>query len=94
MLRKTIIGAALALIAGCWGGTKIIDGTSLSLGAYLPVEGQIYGMEIASYVNGCVVRVPTNTYVQVERTHSSTNSWLWGALETIETSEVKVRSSK
>lgn len=94
MLRKILIGAALVLIAGCWGGTRIVDGTSLSLGAYLPLEGQIYGMEIASYVNGCVVRVPTNTFVQVERVHSSTNSWLWGALETVESSSVEARTSK
>ena len=82
-MKKIIPLLALA-VCGCGTSPKYIEGTSLSLGAYIPWDGTMYGVEIMQFVNGSVVRVPTNTAYQIQREHSATNSWLWGALNTIE----------
>ena len=57
----------------------------------MPWQSNLYGVELLSYVNGAVVKVPTNTLYQIERTHNATNSWMWGMLETIESSETKIQ---
>ena len=88
-MRATIL-AALALLCGCGTSPKYVEGTSFSLGAYIPFDGSLYGLELMQYVNGSVVRVPTNTAYRIHREHSATNSWLWGMLETRESSKTKV----
>ena len=80
----------LVLVCGCGSPPKYIEGTSLSLGAYIPWDGSLYGLELMQFVNGAVVKVPTNVCYQIRREHSSTNSWLWGMLETRESSKTTV----
>ena len=88
-MRKLIVIAALALL-GCTSSSKYVEGTSVQLGAYIPWSGNLYGVEIISYVNGCVVRTPSNTCYEVQRSHTVTNNWMWGMLDSIETSDTKV----
>lgn len=92
MKRLTVI-AALAL-AGCSSAPKMVEGTSLTLGAYVPWESNLYGVELVSYVNGCVVKAPTNQAYSVERTYAATNSWGWGLVESVESSNTKVKFAK
>ena len=88
-MKKIIPLLALA-VCGCGTSPRYVEGTSLSLGAYIPWDGGLYGIELMQYVNGAVVKVPTNICYQIQREHSSTNSWLWGALNTIEHSKTTV----
>lgn len=83
--------AALFLLAGCGTSPKFVEGTSIQLGAYVPWQSNLYGIEIVSYVNGCVVKTPSNLCYQVERSHSVTNDWAWGLLRSVESSETKVQ---
>ena len=87
---RALVLAGLALLCGCGSTPKFVEGTSLSLGAYIPWDGGLYGLELMQYVNGAVVKVSTNTCYQIRREHSSTNSWLWGMMETRESSKTTV----
>lgn len=86
---KKILMLAVLLV-GCSSNPSFKDGTITTLGAYLPWDGQLYGCQIISYVNGCVIRTPSNMCYQVERKHSVTNDWCWGMLKSVETSDTKV----
>ena len=87
---KKLAIAALAL-AGCVSSPKFVDGTAVSLGAYVPYQGNLYGLEIISFVSGALVRAPTNTSFEVSRSHSLTNDWLWGMMKSAEASETRVK---
>lgn len=78
------------LFQGCSSNPRYTEGTNLSLGAYLPVDGQLMGIEIINYLNGCSIRTSTNQSFQVSRTHCSTNSWGWGLLTTSESSDTSI----
>ena len=82
---------ACAFFIGCASAPKFVEGTSLQLGAYVPWQSNLYGVELMSYVGGCVVRVPTNVCYEIERKHSVTNDWCWGMLKSVETSDTKVK---
>ncbi len=88
---RFFLTALFALLLGCSGTPKFVEGTSVQLGAYVPWSGNLYGVELVSYVNGCVIRTPSNMCYEVERSHSVTNDWLWGMLQSVESSETKVR---
>lgn len=75
MRTVRVIVLSLLLLAGCATRTTYTEGTSLAVGAYLPVEGNLYGCEIASYLSGCRVTTPTNRTVFITRTSTSSNSW-------------------
>jgi len=70
-----VLFLSAVLLAGCTTRTTYTEGTSLAVGAYLPVEGNLYGCEIASYLSGCRVTTPTNRTVFIARTSASSNSW-------------------
>jgi hypothetical protein len=69
----------------------MVEGTSIQLGAYIPWEGNLWGVELCSYVSGCVVRSYTNMPTEIIREYSATNSWFWGALESVESTKTSVR---
>ena len=79
------------LFQGCSTNPRYVEGTNLSLGAYLPVDGQLIGIEVVNYLNGCSIRTSTNQSFQVSRTHCSTNSWGWGLLTTVEGSDTSIQ---
>lgn len=75
-MMRTVLTVALSLVlVGCATRTTYTEGTSLAVGAYLPVEGNLYGCEIASYLSGCRVTAPTNRTVTITRVSMSSNSW-------------------
>lgn len=75
MKRFRMVVLSLLLLAGCTTRTTFTEGTSLAVGAYLPVEGNLYGCEIASYLSGCRVAASTNRTVFITRISTSSNSW-------------------
>ena len=87
-----IIGIFIYVIcSGCSSNPRYVEGTNLSLGAYLPIDGQLMGIELANYLNGCSVRTSSNQSFNVSRTYNATNEWAWGLLTTIEGSETKIQ---
>ena len=72
------------LFAGCVSRQRYIEGTHLALGAYVPTNDGLYGVELLQYVNGAVLSTGTNTPCFFVREYSATNSYFWGACETRE----------
>ena len=91
--RILTFGAIFIYIAlcGCSTSPRYVEGTNLSLGAYLPIDGQLMGIEVVNYLNGCSVRTSSNQAFNVSRTYCSTNSWGWGLLTTVEGSDTKIQ---
>ncbi len=86
------LALAAMLLVGCSSTQpKTVEGTSVQLGAYIPWEGNIYGVELLSYVNGIVVKTPTNMCYEIQRKHSVTNDWAWGLMKSIESSDTTVK---
>ena len=79
------------LCQGCSSSQKIVEGTSIQFGGYLPFDGNLYGVEIVSYVNGLKLHTSTNQSFQVSRTYNATNDWLWGMMKTVESSDTSIQ---
>ena len=65
---------------------QVIEGTSLTIGLYIPYNGTIYGLQCVNYLSGRKI-VSTNS---IESAHSITNHTL-GVFNLIETSNIKIR---
>ena len=81
---KKLLLVALLLLCGCLAKQRYIEGTHLALGAYLPFEEGLYGVELVQYVNGALFTANTNTPCQLSRDYCSTNTYFWGMVETRE----------
>lgn len=79
------------LCQGCSSNPRYVEGTTLNLGAYVPWNETMYGVELVSYVNGIKVQASSNQSFQVARTYCSTNDWLWGMVKSVEGSETRVQ---
>lgn len=91
-MRRLLILSAL-LFAGCFSGQRYTEGSYLALGAYIPGEGgNLYGVEIVQYLNGARLSTQTNTPCVFSRQFCATNFYLWGMVETHEStkSELKI----
>ena len=90
-----ILGIMVVLIyvlcQGCSTQQKAVEGTSIQLGAYLPFDGNLYGIELMSYVNGLKIQASSNQSFQVSRTYNTTNDWLWGMMKTVESSDTSIQ---
>ena len=90
-----ILGILVVLIyvlcQGCSTQQKAVEGTSIQLGAYLPFDGNLYGIELMSYVNGLKIQASSNQSFQVSRTYNTTNDWLWGMMKTVESSDTSIQ---
>ena len=90
-----ILGILVVLIyvlcQGCSTQQKVVEGTSIQLGAYLPFDGNLYGIELMSYVNGLKIQASSNQSFQVSRTYNATNDWLWGMMKTVESSDTSIQ---
>lgn len=89
MKRLRMVVLSVLLLAGCTTRTMYTEGTSLAVGAYIPMEGSIYGCEIASYLSGCRVSAPTNRTVTISRASVSCNSW-FGVIHSVSTNDTSV----
>lgn len=65
----------------------------MQLGAYIPVDGSLFGVEVVNYLSGCAVRTSTNQSFSVEREYASTNSY-FGIVNTSEKTKTKVEVNK
>ena len=93
-MKKVLAAAVLTLMLGCHTAPKYVEGTMTQVGAYLPIDGTIYGMEVVNYLNGCKVTSVSNLPFKVDRTYSSTNSYLWGMVTTSEHTHTKVETKQ
>lgn len=92
-MKKLLIAlTALAAACGCSSRRGVIEGSHFALGAYLPWDGQLYGVELMQFVNGAYVGFGTNDTVKYEREYAATNSYLWGMVETREWSRTKAEA--
>ena len=88
---KKLLAIFMLLICGCtFKQPMLLNGTTLKLGCYIPWENNLYGLELMSFTTGTLVMTPTNDLFSIEHHSSSTNSWVWGMLESTESSETKV----
>lgn len=85
-MRKLFL-AALLLLAGCAGKQRYLEGTHLALGAYIPWDEGLYGVELVQYTSGALLATSTNTPCTFSRTYSATNTYLWGMVETRESTK-------
>jgi hypothetical protein len=92
-MRSLALILTVLCLAGCTTRTSYTDGTSTALGLYVPVEGQIYGCQLVSYLSGCKVSCASNNTLHVSRTYSATNSY-FGIVTTVESSKTDVDVSK
>ena len=93
-MKKTVVNIAAALAGaimccGCASNTRYCEGTGTQIGLYIPVSGQIYGLQCLNYLNGCVVNANSNHTMSVQRECSITNSY-FGCIETVEWSKTKI----
>lgn len=91
---KHIALIACILLAGCTSNSRFVDGTLVQLGAYIPWESNLYGVELVSYVSGCALKASSNMCFSIEREYVATNSYLWGAVQTRERTNIKVDATK
>lgn len=93
-MMKKVLAVILTASCGCATAPKYVEGTMTQVGAYLPFEGNIYGMEVINYLNGCKVTSISNLPFKVDRVYSATNSYLWGMVTTTESTHTKVEMIK
>ena len=88
MVRRGFLALCL-LLFGCR-ASSYHEGTQLQLGAYIPLDGTLMGVEVVNYLSGCSIRAGTNQAFRVDRAYCSTNSYFWGMVETREKTDTKV----
>lgn len=90
-----LLAVSGALTDGC-SSQRFLSGSHVAVGAYVPsLDGSsLYGIEIFQYLNGCLVTVDSNHCLKVQRDCVATNSYLFGAFRTEETSHVTVETTK
>lgn len=93
-MRRLLFTLALVLgLLGCSTSSRFVDGTAVTVGAYIPWEQNLYGVELVSYVNGSMLKTSSNVVFSIERDFCATNTYLWGMLETRECTKTKVTTS-
>lgn len=90
---KKLFLAAL-LLAGCAGRTRYIEGTHFALGAYVPFEDGLYGVELVQYTSGAYLASSTNAPCRFERSYAATNEYFWGMARTVESSRTSLEVEK
>ena len=76
---------------GCSSPTtnSYVEGTSLTVGLWLPINGQIYGLQALNYLSGKKISVNTNQDFKVESCHNVTNS-TFGVFDVIDNSRTRI----
>ena len=90
MKTKTLTFITILLLCGCTSSPKYVEGTMTQIGAYIPYNGNLFGMEVLNYMNGCKVSCVSNQAFKVDRTYASTNEYFWGMVKTQEHTKTKV----
>ena len=87
-----IILSLCCLVVGCLCPTtnnSYVEGTSLTVGLWLPINGQIYGLQALNYLSGKKISVSTNQEFKVESEHNVTNSTL-SVFDVIDNSKTRI----
>lgn len=79
----------LALFCGCTSGQRYLEGTATQVGAFVPYDGQLYGINVVNYLNGVSVQTASNVAFTVSREYASSNTW-FGCATTTERSKTDV----
>ena len=77
-MSKYLVILSTLFIIGCniTPRNEYIEGTSLTLGIYIPYNGQIYGIKAINFLSGKRITSYTNQFPQVKSEHIITNgSW-------------------
>ena len=92
--KLTLISSAILIslltLVGCTSNQRYVEGTMTQIGAYVPYNGNLFGMEVLNYMNGCKVSCVSNQAFKVDRTYASTNEYFWGMVKTQEHTKTKV----
>ena len=77
-MRFFIFAVLLFLLIGCrqFDQNTYIEGTSLTIGLYVPYDGTIYGIQAVNYLSGKKIQCQTNTNFKVSSEHSISNNIL------------------
>ena len=86
-----LAAAAVLCAAGC-AGQRYMEGTHLALGAYVPFEDGLYGVELVQYTSGAVLTSATNAVCQFRREYASTNEYFWGMVKTTESTRTRLET--
>ena len=91
MKNLCFISLLLFLVVGCYSPTtnSYVEGTSLTVGLWLPINGQIYGLQAVNYLSGKKISVNTNQNFNVTSSHSISNK-TFGCVDVIDHSKTKI----
>ena len=94
MIKKCFIffaGCCFSLVVGCSSPTtnSYVEGTSLTIGLWLPVNGQIYGLQAVNYLSGKKISVNTNTTFKVDSEREIKNK-SFGCVDVMDNSKTKI----
>lgn len=75
ILRSIVAVVLLSIPLGCRNQCQntYIEGTSLTLGLYIPYNGNIYGIQALNYLSGKKIQLHTNQQFKVSSEHSISN---------------------
>ena len=92
-MKKFILAFGI-LLAGCAGQKRYIEGTHFALGAYVPFEDGLYGVELVQLTSGAYFSSSTNQPCVFQRTYAATNEYFWGMARTVESSRTSLEVEK
>lgn len=92
MNKTLLVLTVMMIISGCRLSTpKYIEGTLTNIGLYVPYNGNIYGAEILSYVNGIKADFNSNQTWKVTREYQAENSY-FGIVSTQEKTKTEIET--
>ena len=95
MIKKcfiSFVGCCFSLVVGCLSPTTTntyVEGTSLTVGLWLPVNGQIYGLQAVNYLSGKKISVNTNTTFKIDSEREIKNK-SFGVVDVMDNSKTKI----
>ena len=88
-----VLAVVLALVCGCSSSQRYLEGTATQVGALIPYDGSLYGINVVNYLNGVSVQTASNVAFTVSREYASSNAW-FGCATTTERSKTEVEVKK
>lgn len=88
-----VVAASIFLLCGCSSNPKYVEGVNTAIGAYIPYQSNLYGIEVLNYLSGCKAQCMTNQNMSIDRQYSATNSY-FGIVHTVESSHTKINITK
>ena len=89
ILADLVLSICLLSGCACQHANSYVEGTSLTVGLWLPINGQIYGLQALNYLSGKKISVSTNQEFKVESERNVTNSTL-NVFDVIDNSKTRI----